>query len=70
VSVKSSRGQLAKAVRDLHVSWRQTQNYWRDAKAREFDEKYIAPLPDAINSASSIIDELDQILTKIRRDCE
>jgi hypothetical protein len=70
MSVKSSRGSLAKAVRDLHVSWHQTQNYWRDDKAKEFDEKYITPLPDAINSASSIIEELDQILTKIKRDCE
>lgn len=70
MSVKSSRGSLAKAVRDLHVAWQQTENYWRDDKAREFDERYIAPLPDAINSASSIIEELDQILTRIRRDCE
>ena len=59
-----------KAVRDLNVSWRQTKNFWMDSKALEFQEKYIAPLPDAVNSASSIIEDLDKILTKIRRDCE
>ena len=59
-----------KAVRDLNVSWRQTKNFWMDAKALEFQEKYISPLPDAVNSASSIIEDLDKILTKIRRDCE
>ena len=70
MSVKSTRGVLAKASRDLNVSWHQARNYWNDAKAREFQEKYIAPLPDALNSASSIIEELDKVLTKINRDCE
>ena len=70
MSVKSTRGILTNAVRDLNTRWEQTKNYWKDAKAREFEEKYIKPLPDALNSASSIIEELDQVLTKIRRDCE
>jgi len=59
-----------KAVRDLNTSWQQTRSYWMDTKAAEFQEKYISPLPDAVNSASSIIEDLDKILTKIRRDCE
>ena len=59
-----------KAVRDLNTSWQQTHGYWTDNKATEFQEKYISPLPDAVNSASSIIEDLDKILNKIRRDCE
>jgi len=70
MSVKSSRGSLMKAVRDLNMSWQQTRNFWMDSKAGEFQQKYISPLPDAVNSASSIIEDLDKILTKIRRDCE
>lgn len=70
MSVKSTRGILTNAVRDLNTRWAQTKNYWHDAKAREFEERYIKPLPDALNSASSIIEELDQVLSKIRRDCE
>ena len=70
MSVKSTRGMLTNAVRDLNTRWSQTKNYWNDAKAREFEEKYIKPLPDALNSAASIIEELDQVLSKIRRDCE
>ncbi len=70
MSVKSSRGVLLKAVRDLQVNWQQARAHWRDDKAREFEDRYMAPLPDAINSASSIIEEIDQILTRIRRDCE
>ena len=70
MSVKSSRGSLMKAVRDLNTSWQQTRDYWMDTKAGEFQEKYIPPLPDAVNAASSIIEDLDKILNKIHRDCE
>ena len=70
MSVKSTRGAINKSVRELNVSWQQCKNYWHDAKAREFEDKYITPLPDAVTAASSIIDEIDKILTKIRRDCE
>lgn len=70
MSVKSARGALAKATRDLHVSWQQTAPHWSDARAQEFEKKYITPLSDALTSSSSIIEELDQLLTKIRRDCE
>ena len=59
-----------KAVRDLNISWQQTSNFWKDSKASEFQEKYISPLPDAVNAASSIIEDLDKILTKSHRDCE
>ena len=59
-----------KAVRDLNISWQQTRNFWTDSKALTFQENYIAPLPDAVNSASSIIEDLDKILTKIHHDCE
>ncbi len=70
MSVKSCRGALARSFRDLQMVWSQTESAWRDVKAREFKERYIAPLPDALNSASSIIEELDIVLNKIRRDCE
>ena len=70
MSVKSTRGTINKAVRDLNVSWQQCKNYWTDVKSKEFEEKYITPLPDAVTATSSIIDEIDKILTKIKRDCE
>ncbi|MEE2809012.1 MAG: hypothetical protein VYB73_06835 [Verrucomicrobiota bacterium] len=70
MSVKSTRGTINKAVRDLNVNWQQCKNYWNDVKSKEFEEKYIAPLPDAVTATSSIIDEIDKVLSKIKRDCE
>jgi len=70
MSVKSTRGTINKAVRDLNVNWQQCKNYWNDVKSKEFEEKYISPLPDAVTATSSIIDEIDKVLSKIKRDCE
>ena len=39
-------------------------------KAREFESEFIAPLPDSITSAMAIIDELDHVLSKIKKHCE
>ena len=70
MSIKSTRGILMKASRDLNASWAQTRMQWTDGKAREFEERYLRPLPEALNSASTIIEELDRVLANIRRDCE
>ncbi|MDA7605536.1 hypothetical protein OAK04_00050 [Verrucomicrobia bacterium] len=70
MSVKSTRGTINKAVRDLNVNWQQCKNHWNDVKSKEFEEKYIVPLPDAVTATSSIIDEIDKVLNKIKRDCE
>ena len=48
----------------------QARNHWRDQKAAQFERKYIAPLPDSISSAIAIIDELDNVLAKIKKNCE
>ena len=43
MSVKSARGTINKAVRDLNVNWQQCKNHWNDVKSKEFEEKYIVP---------------------------
>lgn len=70
MSLKASKAKLARASKDLATQWEQTRASWRDQKAREFEAKYISPLPDSISSAVAIIDELDAVLTKIRNSCE
>ncbi len=70
MSLAGSRAQLTRRTKELNAAWEQTKNYWRDAKAREFENKYIASLPDAINASVTVIEELDKILNKVRKDCE
>jgi len=54
----------------LSNQWQQTKHYWRDAKADEFERKYIQELMTSVEHASTVIEQLDKLVAKIRKDCE
>ena len=46
------------------------ESKWRDRKAQEFDDLYLAELMNSVNSALRVIDELDHLLEKVHADCD
>ena len=70
MSTKGSGSNLAQAVKDLSNAWDQTKSFWHDAKSLEFEQKYIEVLPGHVTHAMSVIEEIDLLLKKVRRDCE
>ena len=70
MSLNHSKGRLVGLSRELLRVWQETQESWRDAKGREFDSTYMQPMFDAIDHASAAIDDLDQVLHRLRQDCE
>lgn len=61
---------LAALTRELVVRWKQTRETWRDAKAREFEERFVQELEATVGSAALAMQHLDRILRKIQSDCE
>jgi hypothetical protein len=70
MSMSGSRGMLTLATRQLQAQWQETRNSWRDAKAQEFEETYLAELTTSMISALRVIEELDHLLEKIHADCD
>lgn len=70
MSTKGSGANLAQAVKDLNNAWQQTKSSWNDVKSQEFERKYIEVLPGHVTQALAVMEELDLLLKKIRRDCE
>ena len=70
MSTKASIGKISKSTKALMVGWSETRHRWRDTKALEFEKKYIEPLPQAVEAAVKVMNELDKVLGKIRKDCE
>ncbi len=70
MSVSSSKGLLTIASRQLQQRWDNTRILWRDRKAQEFDEVYLADLMTTVNSTMRVIEELDQLLEKVHADCD
>jgi hypothetical protein len=50
--------------------WNQTRECWRDAKCEEFERKYIQELTTGVDRSVSVVEQLDKLLMKIRKDCE
>jgi hypothetical protein len=70
MNTRTSASNLAQAMKELSLKWQQTRADWRDAKAIEFDDRYLEVLPQHVARASSAIEEIDALLKKVRSDCE
>lgn len=70
MSARASAVKLTKCTKQFLQSWDQVRNYWRDQKSRDFEKKYIGSLRDDVGTAAKVIEEIDKVLTKARRDCE
>jgi thymidylate synthase len=70
MSLAANKTRLTSVTQELFNRWRETQQYWRDDKAKEFERLYIEELNASVNAASGVIDQLDKIIAKIKKDCE
>ena len=62
--------QLVAATKDLVRRWEETKESWQDAKAIEFEQKYLFELLAAMERAAPVFDDLDKLLNRVRSDCE
>jgi len=70
MSTRASASNLNQSLRELSVSWQHTKAYWRDAKALEFETKYLERLPPQVAVVKNVMEEIDALLRKVRNDCE
>lgn len=61
---------LLAATRALSVKWSETREGWSDAKAEEFEKRFMTELWATIDRAVPVFDDLDKIVTRVRIDCE
>ena len=69
-SAKGSASNLVQAAKTLSLEWQETRAHWHDVKSQEFERTYLEELPANVTRAALIIEELDNVLRKIRSDCE
>ena len=61
---------LEGVTKELRANWLQTREYWRDAKAAEFERTYLDELFNGVEKTINVIDHLDKLIGKIKKDCE
>jgi hypothetical protein len=70
MNLAGTKSKLAGAARELSLQWEETKNFWRDAKCAEFEHHYLEELFAGVDKTIAIIDKLDELLKKVRSDCE
>jgi hypothetical protein len=64
------QSKLVAGAKELNLRWEETRNYWKDAKCEEFDRRYMQELLGRVERAAMVMEKLDELITKIRKDCE
>jgi hypothetical protein len=70
MSTKGSAANLVQAAKDLLLDWEQTKSCWRDVKSQEFEREYLGEIPNFVTRTIAAMQEVDELLKKVRSDCE
>jgi hypothetical protein len=70
MNLNANKSRLSAITRELALQWEQTKNHWRDQKSEEFEKKYLQELFQYSDKAVMVIEKLDELLKKVRTDCE
>jgi hypothetical protein len=70
MSMSGNKGRLVGLTRDISLEWAETKNYWRDVKSEEFERRFMAELSVHVNRAVLVLEQMDELLKKVRSDCE
>ncbi len=70
MSLNANKSRLTALTKNLSLRWTETQNYWHDVKSEEFDQRFMQELFPSVNKAAAAVEKLEEILNKIRKDCE
>jgi hypothetical protein len=70
MNLSGSKSRLAATTKELSLQWEETKNYWRDAKAQEFEKRFLEELFVGVDRTVTVIEKLDELLKKVRSDCE
>lgn len=69
MGVYESRGQIAKAMKDLTDKWQDVKMNWNDARSEAIEKDFLAQLDADMRAAGSAMDQMAILLQKIRHEC-
>jgi hypothetical protein len=70
MSASTCKSRLTAAAKELALRWQETKNGWGDEKSLEFERKYLQELFLRVDKTVAVVEKLDELLKKVRSDCE
>lgn len=70
MSLNANKSRLTALTKNLSLRWVETREHWRDVKSDEFNERFMQELLPRVSKAVDAIEKLEELLKKIKKDCE
>ena len=70
MNLSGNKNRLVALTKELSNRWEDTKNHWRDAKSQEFEQRYMTELFANVDKTVTVMEKLNELLTKVRKDCE
>jgi hypothetical protein len=70
MSIMDSKATLSAASKELFARWQDVKVVWSDAKSAEFEKLFLSVIEQDVRSAFSGFDHMDQVLQRLKNDCE
>jgi hypothetical protein len=67
--MSAGSARLNHSLKTLQERWAGTKELWSDQVSRDFEKNHLVPLVQQTESAIRGMDQIDEILKKIRQDC-
>jgi len=64
------KNRLVSLTKGIGTRWDETKNYWKDTKSQEFEQRYMNELFANVEKTVTVLEKLDELLAKVRKDCE
>jgi hypothetical protein len=68
--MNANASRLSGITKELWVNWQETKSQWRDLKSQQFEQDYLLELLNTVDKSVAVIEQLDKVIQKIRKDCE
>ena len=70
MSVVANKARLAAVTQELSRQWKESKESWRDTRSADFERDYLQELVAQVDASMEVLDQLERILNRIRKDCE
>ena len=69
MSVHAGRAKMSRSYKDLMARWDAVTQQWDDPMSRDFHKKHLEPIEPKVRMALGAMEQMTEILQRIRRDC-
>lgn len=69
MGMTEGRSALRKSVKEMLMHWAETRSKWTDSNAHKFEQEHIIKFEHDAKQAVSGMDQMAQVLQRIKSDC-